>query len=116
MIGTRDPDATLARTGPGALGNPPFAPWHDEHPAVPLLPLPEAGSRGALIVNATTGTASVAALEAAGAGSFTGTVILDLANALDSSAGFPPSLSVVNTDSLAEQIQRASRAPGWSRH
>ncbi len=34
-------------------------------------------------------------------------VLVDVSNPLDFSQGFPPSLSVVNTDSLAETIQRA---------
>lgn len=34
-------------------------------------------------------------------------MILDVANPLDVSAGFPPTLLVANTDSLGEQIQRA---------
>ena len=33
--------------------------------------------------------------------------LVDVANPLDFSAGFPPTLSVKDTDSLAEQIQRA---------
>lgn len=33
--------------------------------------------------------------------------MLDVANPLDFSAGFPPTLSVSGTDSLAEQLQRA---------
>ena len=33
--------------------------------------------------------------------------VLDLANPLDHSAGFPPTLFVSNTDSLGERIQRA---------
>ena len=36
-----------------------------------------------------------------------GKVLLDVANPLDFSNGFPPTLSVKDTDSLAEQIQRA---------
>ena len=36
-----------------------------------------------------------------------GKVIVDVANPLDFSQGFPPTLSVKDTDSLAEQIQRA---------
>jgi predicted dinucleotide-binding enzyme len=35
-----------------------------------------------------------------------GTVLLDIANPLDFSAGFPPTLFVKDTDSLAEQVQR----------
>jgi 8-hydroxy-5-deazaflavin:NADPH oxidoreductase len=34
-------------------------------------------------------------------------VLIDVANPLDSSQGMPPVLSVCNTDSLGEQIQRA---------
>ena len=34
-------------------------------------------------------------------------MLLDVANPLDFSAGFPPTLTVKDTDSLAEQIQRA---------
>ena len=33
--------------------------------------------------------------------------MVDIANPLDFSQGFPPSLNPVNTDSLGEQIQRA---------
>ncbi len=37
-----------------------------------------------------------------------GKVVLDLTNPLDFSKGFPPALSVMNDDSLGEQIQRAA--------
>ncbi|WP_026555515.1 NADPH-dependent F420 reductase [Arthrobacter sp. 35W] len=59
-----------------------------------------------LVVNATAGMHSLLALEAAGRENLAAKVLLDVANALDFSAGFPPSLAVVNTDSLAESIQR----------
>jgi predicted dinucleotide-binding enzyme len=36
-----------------------------------------------------------------------GKVVIDLSNPLDFSHGFPPSLSICNTNSLAEEIQRA---------
>lgn len=66
----------------------------------------DAAGFGELIVNATAGGASLDALTAAGADNLAGKVLLDVANALDFSAGMPPSLSVCNTDSLGEQIQR----------
>jgi 8-hydroxy-5-deazaflavin:NADPH oxidoreductase len=66
----------------------------------------EAAAFGGLVVNATAGTASLAALDAAGADNLAGKVVIDVANPLDFSAGMPPSLSVCNTDSLGEQIQR----------
>ncbi len=39
--------------------------------------------------------------------SLKGKVQVDISNPLDASKGMPPSLTVCNTDSLAEQIQRA---------
>jgi predicted dinucleotide-binding enzyme len=66
----------------------------------------DAAAHGELIVNATAGVASVEALRAAGADNLAGKTLLDVANPLDFSGGFPPRLSVVNDDSLAEQIQR----------
>jgi 8-hydroxy-5-deazaflavin:NADPH oxidoreductase len=66
----------------------------------------EAAAHGALVVNATAGVASLDALRAAAPGDLAGKTLLDVANPLDFSAGFPPRLSVANDDSLAEQIQR----------
>ncbi|MGZ4638651.1 MAG: NADPH-dependent F420 reductase [Actinomycetes bacterium] len=107
VIGTRDVEATLARTEPDRMGNPPYAQWQEGQPNVRLVDYAEAGAQGELVINATSGDGSLAALEAVGADALAGKVVLDIANPLDFSAGFPPSLSVVNTDSLAEQIQRA---------
>ncbi len=106
MIGTRDVKQTLARTEPDALGHPPYAEWEQANPGVRLVPFPEAGAHGELIVNATAGTVSLAALEATGAANLAGKVVVDLALSLDFSQGMPPLLTVANTDSLGEQIQR----------
>jgi 8-hydroxy-5-deazaflavin:NADPH oxidoreductase len=67
----------------------------------------DAAAFGELVVNATAGAASLDALTAAGAENLAGKVLIDIANPLDFSKGMPPTLTVVNTDSLAEQIQRA---------
>jgi 8-hydroxy-5-deazaflavin:NADPH oxidoreductase len=107
VIGTRDPAATLARTEPDAMDNPPFPVWQAEHPAVRLAPFAEAAAQGYLVVNATGGTGSLDALARAGEANLAGKVLLDVSNPLDFSRGFPPSLFVSDTDSLAEQIQRA---------
>ncbi|MCG2623323.1 NAD(P)-binding domain-containing protein [Arthrobacter sp. I2-34] len=104
VVGTRDPGRTLARADTSPTGAPPLADWHAGHRNIPLVTLAEAGGHGELIVNATAGAGSLAALHAAGP--HDGKIIMDVANPLDFSAGFPPSLSVCNTDSLAEQIQR----------
>jgi predicted dinucleotide-binding enzyme len=110
MMGTRDPTALLARTEPDAMGHPPFAAWHRENVHVQLGTFAEAAAHGELLVNATNGRGSLPALETAAAASaenLDGKVLVDISNPLDFSHGFPPSLFVANTDSLAEQIQRA---------
>lgn len=67
----------------------------------------EAAASGDLLVNATSGAASVEAIGSAAASDLDGKVMLDVANPLDFSNGFPPTLSIKDTDSLAESIQRA---------
>ena len=67
----------------------------------------DAAAFGELLFNCTSGTGSMPALEAAGAGNLGSKVLVDISNPLDFSKGPPPSLTVCNTDSLAEQIQRA---------
>jgi len=107
VVGTRDPQSTLARTEPDAMGNPPYSVWQSEHPAIRLTPYAEAAAGGELVVNATGGDGSLDALHLAGESNLAGKVLLDVSNPLDFSHGFPPSLFVKDTDSLAEQIQRA---------
>jgi predicted dinucleotide-binding enzyme len=67
----------------------------------------DAAEDAELVVNATSGGATLQALTAAGAQRLAGKVLIDVANPLDFSGGFPPSLTVANTDSLGEQVQRA---------
>jgi hypothetical protein len=106
-IGTRDPQATLARTEPDGMGTPPFRTWSSDHPDVALATLGEAAAGAELVVNATSGTGALPALERAGADHLAGKVLIDVSNPLDFSQGFPPTLFVKDTDSLGEQIQRA---------
>lgn len=109
-IGTRDPEATLARSDwsrTGDLDTPPYAVWQQDHPDVRLLPFPDAGAHGEIVLNATHGAVSLDALELVTAENLAGKVLLDLALPLNFSAGFPPTLTVSNTDSLGERTQRA---------
>lgn len=106
VVGTRDPEATLARTEPDTFGGPPFAVWLDQHPGIRLATLAEAAAGAELVVNAINGRGSIPALEAAGEANLAGKVLLDISDPLDFSEGMPPSLLVSNTDSLGEQIQR----------
>lgn len=107
MIGTRDVAATLARTETHPYCFPPFSVWHQQNSQAKLGTFAEAVAHGDVLVNATNGTESVHALELAGAANLNGKILIDIANPLDFSQGMPPTLSVCNTDSLGEQIQRA---------
>jgi predicted dinucleotide-binding enzyme len=65
----------------------------------------DAAARGEVVINATPGEHSLAALEAAGAANLAGKLLIDVANPLDFSHGMPPTLLFCNTDSLGERIQ-----------
>lgn len=91
VVGTRSPEQTRARDD-----------WGLEQE---LVAYGDVGRRD-LVVNATNGQASLTVLRAVGAEALGGTVLLDVANPLDFSLGFPPTLTVKDSDSLAEQIQR----------
>lgn len=93
MMGARSADnekalAFKARTG-GQTGN--FA---------------QAAEFGEIVIHATRGDSAIEVLTAAGAANVAGKLLIDLSNPLDFSNGFPPSLSISNTDSLGELIQR----------
>lgn len=106
FVGTRDPAATLARTDPDTFGNPPFNVWREKHPDIGFGTLAQAAAHGELVVNATNGTGAIEALKAADEKNLAGKILIDIANPLDFSRGMPPSLTICNTDSLGEQIQR----------
>jgi 8-hydroxy-5-deazaflavin:NADPH oxidoreductase len=106
MIGTRDTGETMSRTDPDQFGNPPFSAWRREHPEVELGTFAEAAAHGEMVVNATAGAVSLEALDLAGEENLRGKVLVDVSNPLYFSKGMPPTLSVSNTDSLGEQIQR----------
>jgi predicted dinucleotide-binding enzyme len=91
VVGTRDPEATAKREE-----------WAGAD--VPLVSFADAGVGADLVVNATGGMVS---LEALAQVDLDGKVLMDVSNPLDFTGGFPPTLSVKDTDSLAEQIQRA---------
>jgi predicted dinucleotide-binding enzyme len=71
------------------------------------VPFADAAAHGELVFNCTAGTASLQALESAGADNLAGKVLVDVSNPLDFSQGMPPRLTVCNDDSVGEQIQRA---------
>jgi 8-hydroxy-5-deazaflavin:NADPH oxidoreductase len=94
VVGTRDPARTRARDEWSAA-------------SLSLASYGQIGVGADLFINATSGDASLEALQAVGDEALAGKVLIDVSNALDRSSGFPPTLFVCNTDSLAEQLQRA---------
>jgi predicted dinucleotide-binding enzyme len=94
MVGTRDPGKLTEWLG-AARGK------------LRAGSLAETAAHGELLFNATNGGGSLEALALAGEASLNGKILIDISNPLDFSRGMPPTLSVSNTDSLGEQIQRA---------
>ena len=90
VVGSRDPSGTRTRGD-----------WDLD---LPLVTVAEAVTAADLVVNATNGAGSLSTF---GEVDLSGRVLLDVANPLDFSQGFPPTLLVKDTDSLAEQLQRA---------
>ena len=98
-VGTRDVAASTSGEGEYAL-------WLAAQPTVQTRTFAEAAAEAEVILNATNGHVTLDVLHAAGADNLAGKVLIDLANPLD----FGPdglTLFVKDTDSLAEQIQRA---------
>jgi predicted dinucleotide-binding enzyme len=106
-LGTRDVAVLLARTQPAMGQSEPFAAWYRRHPHITVGTFADAAAHGEVVFNCTAGGGSLDALRLAGDANLDGKILVDVANALDFSRGMPPTLSVANTDSLGEQIQRA---------
>jgi len=65
----------------------------------------DAAAFGELVISCTNGANSVAALRQAGEANLRGKILIEVSNPLDMSQK-PPTLTVCNTNSLGEQIQR----------
>lgn len=108
VIGTRDPGVSLARRQPDPMGV--ILPdWLAENPEIRLATFAEAAAHGSMVVNATSGAASIAALEAAGEAALDGKVLVDVSNELDFSRGYPPRVGATSEQSNVERI--AARFP-----
>jgi 8-hydroxy-5-deazaflavin:NADPH oxidoreductase len=108
MLGTRNVQEKLSNNEKDAYGNPPFSEWNKSNARVKLGSFEEAASFGKLVVNATHGGSSIAALRLAGSKNLAGKILIDISNPLDFSKGMPPSLlpGLHNTNSLGEEIQK----------
>ncbi len=105
-IGTKDVKKTLAETEPDAMGNPPFSIWQKENKKVKLVPFAAAAKHGEIIFEALHGMIAVEVLRTLEI-DLDQKILINISNPLDFSKGMPPTLTVSNTDSLGEQIQKA---------
>lgn len=111
FMGTRNVENSLNRTEPDGWGNPAPGTWIKNNPEVKLCTYKEAVQKGNdLIVFAMNGNAAMECLKSVGEELLNEKTMLDISNPLDFSKGFPPSLTICNTESLAEKIQ--SQYPG----
>jgi hypothetical protein len=96
MMGSRD------------AGNPKAVEWanNEGSPRALYGTFANAAAHGEIIFNCTLGAASLEALQQAGADNLKGKILIDTANPIDYSTN-EWLLTVCNTDSLGEQIQRA---------
>ena len=67
----------------------------------------EAAAFGEIVFNCTKGEVSIEVLHLAGEENLAGKILIDIANPLDFSKGMPPTLSIVNDNSLGEETQKA---------
>ncbi|MFF5125633.1 NADPH-dependent F420 reductase [Streptomyces syringium] len=116
FVGTRDVEATLARTEPDMMGSPPYKEFLAAHSGITLLSFGEAAAAGELVISGIDGHNAVAALSAI-ADQLAGKTLIDYAvpfiyqhtpeHPWPTPWGVMPKLDPCDTDSLGEQIQRA---------
>ena len=106
VIGTGNVETTLASSKKDAMGNSPFGTWYKEHAQIPLDTFANAAAKGEVIINALNGAVAVQVLKPIEY-ELADKILIDISIPLDFSLGFPPSLSVCNTNSLGEEIQKA---------
>src|SRR5690242_20379536 len=104
VLGTRSPGNLSEKRGFGT----PLEDWlKSTGSRARVATFADAAGHGEIVINATSGTGSLEALRLAGERNLSDKILIDVSNPLDFSKGFPPLLTVYNTDSVAEQIQRA---------
>jgi predicted dinucleotide-binding enzyme len=101
-MGSRTPDNERAREWVSAAGG-----------GAAQGTFEDAASGAELLFNCTGGAVALDAVRAAGAANLAGKIVVDVSNPLDFSQGMPPTLTVCNTDSVGEQLQREFPTRGW---
>ena len=105
FMGTRNPLQTIQNKEPNRMTGVIFNDWYQINSEIELLPFGEVAKNTDLVVNASSGKTTISTLEMVGEENLAGKILIDIANPLDFSNGFP-SINPVNNDSLGEQIQR----------
>jgi predicted dinucleotide-binding enzyme len=96
------------KMGSRTADNPKAREWADAYGAYASQgTFADAAAFAEIVFNCTQGQGSMDALHMAGAENLAGKTLVDVANPLDFSKGMPPSLTICNTDSLGETIQKA---------
>ena len=109
IMGTRNVAATLNRKVSNNSRGPSFGEWHSKNEKVNLMTFKNAVGEGELLINALNGAAVIPVIQSCNRSDFDNKILMDIANPLDFSHGFPPSLlpGLHNTNSLGEEIQKA---------
>jgi hypothetical protein len=113
VVGTRDPQATHARTEPDQMGNAPFPVWHSSHPDIEVATFADAAAGAEVVVNASSGAATLDVLALAGADNLAGKVLLDIANPLDFSPGSRPPCPSRTPTLWVSRSNAPTRRPRW---
>lgn len=105
MLGTRDVRKKMEEKAVDDEQS--FHGWLSKNKKVRLGTFAEAAAHGELLINATAGHGSIEALSKLKPADVKEKILVDIANALGPWGEGPLKMFVVNTDSLAERIQRA---------
>jgi 8-hydroxy-5-deazaflavin:NADPH oxidoreductase len=108
-LGTRDVQQARANTQPHPWGMPGFGTWYQANSSIALATFADAAASSEFIINATKGTVVLDILKGVPASAINGKVLLDASNALDTSQGMPPRVTITDTAgaSIGERLQAA---------
>lgn len=83
VLGTRDPQATLAKTQPDRNGTPPVSSWLKAHPKAKVVSMAEAAKQAEVVVFAIHGANVAEAVRHSGPDNLAGKLVLDTSNPLE---------------------------------
>jgi len=104
-VGTRNVQKTLSSGKSNSDDPDSISAWLDIHPGISLVPFAEAAAKSEIVFLAVSAQAALPLLKDLDPKLLAGKILVDLTNPLDFSKGMPLTLSIVNDDSLGEQIQ-----------